>query len=124
MHARMPACMQIAVQIAVVFAKVARFDYPRAWPLLLGDLLGRLQGGSSSGPDSMGGSGGGGGGSGGPPSTLAVRRVYLVLHHILKELASKRLLSDQKNFEQVRKYVKWEMKGERGKKVACACLEQ
>lgn len=34
-------------------------------------------------------------------STLAVRRVYLVLHHILKELASKRLLADQKNFEQV-----------------------
>ena len=32
---------------------------------------------------------------------LAVRRVYLVLHHILKELSSKRLLADQKNFEQV-----------------------
>lgn len=35
--------LQIAVQLAVVFAKVARFDYPKSWPGLLGDLLGRLQ---------------------------------------------------------------------------------
>lgn len=70
---------QIAVQVAVVFAKVARFDYPRAWPSLFADLLGVLQGGS----------------------TLAQRRVYLALHHILKELASKRLAADQRNFEQI-----------------------
>lgn len=35
-------------------------------------------------------------------SQLAQRRVYLVLHHILKELASKRLAADQRNFEQAR----------------------
>ena len=74
---------QIAVQVAVVFSKVARFDFPRAWPDLFSDLLARLQGGANS------------------SSPLAQRRVYLVLHHILKELASKRLAADQRNFEAV-----------------------
>ena len=44
-----------------------------------GDLLGRLDG---HGP-------------------VAARRVYLMLHHVLKELASKRLAADQRNFAQV-----------------------
>lgn len=43
-----------------------------------GDLLGRLDSGSP----------------------IAARRVYLVLHHVLKELSSKRLVSDQRNFAQ------------------------
>ena len=73
------AVLQIAVQMAVVFAKVARIDYPRAWPSLFTDLLQQLQ----------------------SQSTLVVRRVYLVLHHALKELASKRLSSDQKAFAAV-----------------------
>ena len=34
-------------------------------------------------------------------STRTQRRVYLALHHTLKELASKRLAADQRNFEQV-----------------------
>ena len=71
--------VQIAVQMAVVFAKVARIDYPKAWPNLVSDLLQQLQ----------------------SQNTLTVRRVYLVLHNTLKELASKRLSSDQKNFAQV-----------------------
>ncbi|KAL3137934.1 hypothetical protein ABBQ38_005181 [Trebouxia sp. C0009 RCD-2024] len=62
--------------MAVVFAKVARVDYPRAWPSLFTDLLQQMQ----------------------SQNTLMVRRVYLVLHHALKELASKRLSSDQKAF--------------------------
>ncbi|KAL4857594.1 Importin-11 [Chlorella vulgaris] len=70
---------QIAVQVAVVFSKVARLDFPKAWPTLFADLLAKLQG----------------------PGQLLQRRVYLVLHHILKELASKRLAADQRNFEQV-----------------------
>jgi hypothetical protein len=70
---------QLAVQVAVVFAKVARSDYPRQWPALFGELLARAEGGS----------------------TLTVRRVYLVLHHTLKELASKRLAADQKAFAEV-----------------------
>lgn len=66
--------------MAVVFAKVARVDYPRAWPGLFTDLLQQMQ----------------------SQNTLAVRRVYLVLHHALKELASKRLSSDQKAFAEVK----------------------
>lgn len=77
---------QIAVQIAVVLSKVARNDYPRAWPSLFTDLLGRLQVADTAGT----------------AGTLTVRRVYLALHHVLKELASKRLASDQRNFEEVR----------------------
>lgn len=78
MHA-LPRLSQFAVQLAVVLAKVARNDYPRQWAGLFGDLLARMQGGS----------------------TLTVRRAYLVLHHILKELASKRLPADQRVFAQV-----------------------
>jgi hypothetical protein len=32
---------------------------------------------------------------------LATKRIYLVLHHVLKELSSKRLVADQKNFAEV-----------------------
>eukprot|EP00951_Prasinocladus_malaysianus_P018959 scaffold152887_cov21-Prasinocladus_malaysianus.AAC.1 len=71
--------VQIAVQIAVIFAKIARHDYPREWPSLFSDLLGRLSGGD----------------------LLLQRRIYLVFHHALKELSSKRLTADQKNFAEV-----------------------
>ncbi|KIY92928.1 Importin-11, partial [Monoraphidium neglectum] len=67
---------KIAVQVALVVAKIARSDYPREWPTLVSDLLGRVHGGS----------------------TLTVRRVYFVMHHVLKELSSKRLAADQRNF--------------------------
>ena len=79
---RLSAVVQIAVQVAVVFAKVARNDYPRQWQSVFVDLTALMQTGS----------------------TLTVRRIYLVLHHILKELSSKRLASDQKNFADVRLY--------------------
>lgn len=75
-----PAFPQFAVQIAVIFAKIARVDYPRYWPSLIDDLLGVLSGGDM----------------------LRRRRGYLVLHHVLKELSSKRLASDQRTFAQVR----------------------
>ena len=74
------------MQIALVYAKVARNDYPREWPSLFHDLLSNLDAAAS-----MAGSSG----------TLMVRRVYLVLHHVLKELSSKRLVADQKNFAEV-----------------------
>ena len=70
---------QFATQVAVIFAKVARIDFPRDWPALFSDLLGKLQN----------------------VSTLLARRTFLVLHHILKELATKRLASDQRNFAEV-----------------------
>ena len=62
----------------MVFAKVARVDYPRYWPSLIDDLLAVLGGGDA----------------------LRRRRGYLVLHHVLKELSSKRLAADQRNFAQ------------------------
>ena len=65
--------------MAVLFAKIARVDYPRYWPSLIDDLLGVLSGGDA----------------------LRRRRGYLVLHHVLKELSSKRLAADQRNFAQV-----------------------
>lgn len=72
-------CMQIAVPIAVAVARVARIDYPKQWPLLFQDLLGSMN----------------------SQDTLRVRRVYLVLHHIIKELASMKLPADKQNFAQV-----------------------
>jgi hypothetical protein len=69
---------QLAVQVAVVLSKVARYDFPRAWPALFSDLLAQLAGAGQ----------------------LLQRRVHLALHHVLKELASKRLAADQRNFEQ------------------------
>lgn len=73
-------CMQIAVQVAVVFAKVARNDFPKEWESLFADLIAQMRTGD----------------------VLTVRRVYLVLHLVLKELSTKRLVADQKNFAHVR----------------------
>ena len=75
---------QMAVQVAVILAKAARSDYPKDWPTLLHDLLSNLPQGTSNTPSAA--------------QVLLTRRVYLVLHHILKELSSKRLMADQKNF--------------------------
>ena len=67
------------MQVAVIIAKVARVDFPRQWPSLFNDLLGKL----------------------GSSDTLTTRRTYLVLHHVLKELSSKRLAPDQRAFADV-----------------------
>ena len=75
----MRAAAQFAIQVAIIFAKVARVDFPRDWPSLFTDLLAQLQ----------------------DVSTLLARRTFLVLHHILKELSSKRLASHQKSFAEV-----------------------
>lgn len=69
---------QIALQLAVTFAKVARMDFPKAWPSLVTDVMATAT-----------------------ASPLAARRAYLVLHHILKELSTKRLAADQETFAQV-----------------------
>ena len=71
--------VQFAVQIAVCFGKVARQDFPKMWPTLFEDLTHHMHSGGA----------------------LASRRVYLVLHHVLKELATKRLATDKKHFAQV-----------------------
>lgn len=70
---------QIAIPLAVAFAKVARADYPAYWSSLFQDLINLVN----------------------ANDTLTTRRVFLTLHHILKELASMRLPSSQRNFAQV-----------------------
>ena len=65
--------------MAVAFARVARADYPRHWPTLFQDLISLLN----------------------SNDTLTTRRTFLVLHHILKELASMRLPADRRNFAEV-----------------------
>ena len=72
--------LQFAVLLALVFAKIARIDYPRYWPSLMEDLLAVTAEGDG----------------------LRRRRAYLVLHHVLKELSSKRLAADQRTFAEVR----------------------
>lgn len=76
-------------------AKVARFDFPSQWPSLFSDLLAGLE------PNAAAAATAGGGGSAAGPSLLLVRRTYFVLHHVLKELSSKRLAADQKAFAEV-----------------------
>jgi hypothetical protein len=71
--------VQFAVLLALVFAKIARIDYPRYWPSLVDDLLAVTAEGDG----------------------LRRRRAYLVLHHVLKELSSKRLSADQRTFAEV-----------------------
>ncbi|RMZ54001.1 hypothetical protein APUTEX25_002578, partial [Auxenochlorella protothecoides] len=68
----------LAVQVAVVISKIARVDYPKAWPDLFQTLLALLSEATSRHTE---------------------QRTLLVLHHVLKELASKRLQSDQRAFE-------------------------
>lgn len=70
---------QVAVQLALLIAKIARFDYPREWPELFPSLIQKLQ----------------------IPDTLITQRVYLVLNQVLKELSTKRLGIDQRQFAEV-----------------------
>lgn len=80
------------MQIALVIAKAARFDFPQQWPTLFNDLLAGVSN-SSAAPAGQQLSQ--------QQQVLLVRRTYFVLHHVLKELSSKRLAADQKAFAQV-----------------------
>ncbi|XP_057824503.2 uncharacterized protein LOC131036604 isoform X2 [Cryptomeria japonica] len=70
---------QIAVQLAVLVSKIARIDYPREWPELFSILIQQLQ----------------------SSDILTTQRVYMVLHRTLKELSTKRLTADQRNFAEI-----------------------
>lgn len=67
----------IAVQIAALIAKIARLDCPKDWPEIIPTLLGAIQN----------------------PNPLEQHRALLVLQHVIKALATKRLISDRKAFE-------------------------
>lgn len=69
----------IATQLAVLISKIARMDCPRIWPELVPILLEAVK----------------------QPDLLAQQRALLTLHHVTKTLASKRLATDRKLFQEV-----------------------
>nr|XP_017243835.1 PREDICTED: importin-11-like isoform X2 [Daucus carota subsp. sativus] len=70
---------QIAVTLAVLISKIARFDYPKEWPELFSTLSQQLQ----------------------SADVLTSQRIFLILFRTLKELSTKRLAADQRNFAQI-----------------------
>lgn len=69
----------LAVQLAVVIAKVARLDCPKEWPELVPTLLTAVR-------DS---------------DLLVQHRALLTLHHVVKTLSSKRLAGDRRLFQEL-----------------------
>ncbi|KAF5275843.1 hypothetical protein FQR65_LT04081 [Abscondita terminalis] len=69
---------QIALQLAVLVSKVARFDCPREWPELFPTLLQGIENQDS----------------------LVQHRSLLTLHHVVKAISSKRLAGDRKLFQE------------------------
>ena len=69
----------MALQVAVLVAKVARVDCPRNWPELIPTMLEAVR----------------------CDNQLIQERALLVLHHVTKTLASRRLPTDRKVFESV-----------------------
>ncbi|XP_006559929.1 importin-11 isoform X2 [Apis laboriosa] len=70
---------QIAVQLAALIAKIARYDCPREWRSLIPTLLDVIRG----------------------QNPLAQHRALLTLHHVVKSLASKRLAPDRRLFQEL-----------------------
>ncbi|XP_047029105.1 importin-11 isoform X2 [Helicoverpa zea] len=70
---------QIATQLAVLISKIARFDCPANWPDLVPELMGALK----------------------APQPLVQHRSLLIFHHVVKALASKRLVGDRRTFQEL-----------------------
>ncbi|XP_013170004.1 PREDICTED: importin-11 [Papilio xuthus] len=70
---------QIATQQAVLISKIARFDCPNNWPNLVPDLIGALK----------------------ALQPLVQHRSLLIFHHVVKALASKRLVGDRRTFSEL-----------------------
>ncbi|XP_057984206.1 uncharacterized protein LOC131168633 [Malania oleifera] len=70
---------QIALLLAVLISKIARIDYPKEWPELFTVLAQQLQ----------------------SADILTSHRIFMILFRTLKELSTKRLASDQRNFAQI-----------------------
>lgn len=71
--------LQIATQISVLIAKVARVDCPRQWPELIPTLVESVK----------------------VQDDLQQHRALLTFYHVTKTLASKRLAADRKLFYDV-----------------------
>lgn len=67
---------KIAGLLAVLISKIARLDYPREWPELFSVLANKLQ----------------------SADVLTSHRIFLILFRTLKELSTKRLTVDQRNY--------------------------
>ncbi|XP_065852108.1 uncharacterized protein [Euphorbia lathyris] len=70
---------KIAMMLAVLISKIARFDYPKEWPELFSILAHQLQ----------------------SADVLTSHRIFLILFRTLKELSTKRLTADQRNFAEI-----------------------
>lgn len=70
---------QIALMLAVLISKIARFDYPKEWPELFSVLAQQLQ----------------------SSDILTSHRIFMILFRTLKELSTKRLTADQRNFAEI-----------------------
>ncbi|KAG5010026.1 hypothetical protein AAZX31_07G143600 [Glycine max] len=70
---------QIALMLAVLISRIARSDYPKEWPDIFLVLSQQLQ----------------------SADVLASHRIFLILFRTLKELSTKRLTSDQRNFAEI-----------------------
>ncbi|TKY65800.1 Importin-11 protein [Spatholobus suberectus] len=71
--------VMIALMLAVLISKIARIDYPKEWPDIFLVLSQQLQ----------------------SADVLASHRIFLILFRTLKELSTKRLTSDQRNFAEI-----------------------
>ncbi|XP_015109541.1 importin-11 [Diachasma alloeum] len=70
---------QLATHLAVVIGKIARLDCPREWDSLIPTLIDVI----------------------GSQNSIAQHRALLILHHVVKTLASKRLPADKQLFDQL-----------------------
>ncbi|XP_057519328.1 uncharacterized protein LOC130800020 isoform X2 [Amaranthus tricolor] len=70
---------KIALVLAVLISKIARFDYPKEWPDLFTTLAQQIQ----------------------SADVLSSHRIFLILFRTLKELSTKRLTSDQRNYAEI-----------------------
>ncbi|KAH8320394.1 hypothetical protein KR067_002081 [Drosophila pandora] len=90
---------QVALQVAVLLGRLARTDYPRFWPDLLPTLIKQLQACRSEAESGA--------------ECALQQRILLVLHYVLKALASRRLMAEQRAFEevgsQIFSYLAWDI---------------
>nr|GLL24351.1 importin-11 isoform X2 [Ipomoea trifida] len=71
--------IQVALTLSVIISKIARIDYPREWPDLFSSLAQQLQ----------------------SADILTSHRIFMIIFRTLKELSTKRLASDQRNFAEI-----------------------
>nr|GMC81797.1 importin-11 isoform X1 [Ipomoea batatas] len=70
---------QVALTLSVIISKIDRIDYPREWPDLFSSLAQQLQ----------------------SADILTSHRIFMIIFRTLKELSTKRLASDQRNFAEI-----------------------